>query len=207
VNHARKLWRPAGLVSLILLCAHIPLRSEEIRVGSHVPAFEVQNLRGKNQTIRPGTGRVTAVLFFSTRCPLSNAFNYRRNVVYHDFHTRVRFLLVDPNANESLAEVQAYTKQSGFDLPVYRDPDGAVAALLAVRATTDTFVLDRAGVVRYKGNIENAPNPERSTQRGLRSAIAAVLGGQPVKDPETRAIGCAVRRLRPVVQARQLASH
>lgn len=197
MNHACKLWPPAGLVSLILLCVHIPLRSEEIRIGSHVPVFEVQNLRGKSQAIRPGEGRVTAVLFFSTRCPLSNAFNYRRNVLYHDFHARVRFLLVDPNANESLAEVQAYTKQSGFDLPVYRDPDGIVAALLAVRATTDTFVLDRAGVLRYKGNIENAPNPERATQHGLRSALEAMFAGQPVKDPETRAIGCAVRRLRP----------
>ena len=202
MNHTRKSWRPAGLVSLILLCAaHIPLRSEEIQVGTYVPVFQVQNLRGKDQAIRPGGGRVTAVLFFSTRCPLSNAFNYRRNVLYHDFHTRVRFLLVDPNANESLAEVQAYAKQTGFDLPVYRDPGGKVAALLAVRATTDTFVVDRAGVLRYRGNVENAPNPARSTQHGLRSAIEAVLTGQPIKDPETRAIGCAVRRLRPVIQS------
>jgi hypothetical protein len=53
-------------------------------------------------------------------------------VLYHDFHRRVRFLLVDPNANESLAEVRAYTKHSGFDLPVYRDPEGKVATLLAI---------------------------------------------------------------------------
>jgi hypothetical protein len=178
----------------------IPARSQEIRIGSHVPAFELENLRGKSQVIRPGGGRVTAVLFFSTRCPLSSAFNYRRNVLYHDFHTHVRFLLVDPNANESLAEVQGYTKQSGFDLPVYRDPEGKVAALLAIRATTDTLVVDRAGAVRYRGNVENAPNPERATQHGLRTALEAVLHGQPVKDPETRPIGCAVRHLRPVVQ-------
>jgi AhpC/TSA family len=190
--------RLAGSLSLVLLCAQIPLRSEEIGIGSHVRAFELQNLRGKSQAIRPGGGRVTAVLFFSTRCPLSSAFNYRRNVLYHDFHTRVRFLLVDPNANESLAEVRAYTKQSGFDLPVYRDPEGTVAALLAIRATTDTLVVDQQGTVRYRGNVENAPNPERATQHGLRTALEAVLSGQPVKDPETRPIGCAVRHLRPV---------
>jgi hypothetical protein len=189
-----------GAVSLLLMGAQIPLRSEQIRIGSYVPAFELQNLRGRTQTIRPGGGRVTAVLFFSARCPLSNAFNYRRNVLYHDFHARIRFLLVDPNANESLAEVRAYTKQSGFDLPVYRDPDGKVAALFAIRATTDTLVVDRRGAVRYRGNVENAPNAERATQHGLRAALEAVLTGQPVKDPETRAIGCAVRHLRPVPQ-------
>jgi hypothetical protein len=194
-------WRLAGLASLLLLCTRIPLKSEEIRIGSQVPVFELQNLHGKSLAIRPGDGRVTAVLFFSSRCPLSSAFNYRRNVLYHDFHTRVRFLLVDPNANESLDEVQAYAMQTGFDLPVYRDPKGKVAALLAIRATTDTLVLDRAGAVRYRGNVENAPNPERATQHGLRTALEAVLSGEPVKDPETRPIGCAVRHLQAVVQS------
>jgi hypothetical protein len=190
----------AGFLTLLLMCTQIPLHAEQMRIGSYVPAFELQNLRGNTQTVRPGRDTVTAVLFFSTRCPLSNAFNYRRNVLYHDFHTRVRFLLVDPNANESLAEVRAYAKQSGFDLPVYRDPDGKAAALLAIRATTDSLVIDGARVMRCRGNVENAPNPERATQHGLRAALAAVLKGEPVKDPETRAIGCAVRHLRPVAQ-------
>jgi hypothetical protein len=97
--------------------------------------------------------------------------------------------------------VRAYAKQSGFDLPVYRDPEGKVATLLAIRATTDTIVVDGARVMRYRGSIENAPNPERATQHGLRTALEAVLTGQPVKEPETRAIGCAVRPLRPVVQS------
>jgi peroxiredoxin len=200
MNCMTKSWRMAGALGLLLMCVQGALRAEDMRIGSEVPAFQLQNLRGGMQAIHPGGGKVTAVLFFSTRCPLSNAFNYRRNVLYHDFHDRVRFLLVDPNTNESLAEVKSYTRQSGFDLPVYRDPDGKVAALLAVRATTDTFVLDRTGAMRYRGNVENAPNPERATQHGLRTALKAVLAGQPVKDPETRPMGCAVRRLRPAVQ-------
>jgi len=201
VKHWRKSWRSAGAMALLILCAGVSPGSEEIRIGTHVPAFELENLQGKVQTVRAGKDKVTAILFFSTRCPLSNAFNYRRNVLYQDFHAHVRFLLVDPNANESLAEVQAYTKQTGFDLPVYRDPEGKVATLLAIRATTDTLVVDRDGTVRYRGNIENAPNPERATQHGLRTALEAVLTGKQVSDPETRAIGCAVRSLRPMLQA------
>jgi hypothetical protein len=197
----RRSRRLPGFLTLLLMGAQIPLQAEQMRVGSYVPAFELQNLRGNTRTVRPGRDKVTAILFFSTRCPLSNAFNYRRNVLYHDYHTRVRFLLVDPNANESLAEVRAYAKQSGFDLPVYRDPEGKVAALLAVRATTDSMVIDGERVMRYRGNVENAPNPERATQHGLRAALAAVLEGEPVKDSETRAIGCAVRHLRPVAQS------
>lgn len=189
--------RLAAALSLLLLCMPGALCAESFHIGAEVPAFKLQNLHGSMQTVHPGGGKITAILFFSTRCPLSNAFNYRRNVLYHDFHGQVRFLLVDPNANESLAEVKAYARQSGFDIPVYRDPDGEVAALLDVRATTDTFVLDKVGAVRYRGNVENAPNPERATQHGLRAALEEVVAGQPVLNPETRPMGCAVRRLHP----------
>jgi peroxiredoxin len=200
MSYLRKWLRPAVLISLLLLCAQAALHSQQMRIGSHVPTFKLDNVQGRTQTIHAGGGRITAVLFFSTRCPLSNAFNYRRGVLYHDFRSRVRFLLVDPNANESPGELRAYAKQSGLDLPVYRDVDGKVADLLAIRATTDSLVIDRDGLVRYRGNIENAPNPERATQHGLRAALEAVVAGQPVKDAETRAMGCAVRRLHPVPQ-------
>jgi hypothetical protein len=82
-------------------------------------------MHGRSKRFRAGEGRVTVLLFFSTRCPLSNAFNYRRNMLYKDFHREVRVLLVDPNANESLAEVSQYAKQTGFEMPVYRDVEGS----------------------------------------------------------------------------------
>lgn len=171
--------------------------AQQLHLGSQVTGFELQDIHGRNRSIRAGKGRVTVLLFFSTRCPLSNAFNFRRNVLYPDFHKEVRFLLVDPNANESLAEVREYAKRAEFDLPVYRDVDGKVAERLGVRATTDTFVLDGTSVMRYHGNIENSPNPDRATQRGLRTALVSVLSGQPVTAAETLAIGCAVRHGNP----------
>jgi hypothetical protein len=82
-------------------------------------------------------------------------------------------------------------------IPAYRGSAGTVAALLAIRATTHTLVVDQQGSVRYRGNVENAPNPERATQHGLRTALEAALNGQPVKDTETRPIGCAVAICNP----------
>jgi hypothetical protein len=155
-------------------------------------------MHGRSRSFLAGEGRVTVLLFFSTRCPLSNAFNYRRNLLYHDFHKTVRFLLIDPNANESFAEVCEYAKQAEFGLPVYRDVDGKVAEQLGVHTTTDTFVLDEAGVMRYHGNIENSPNPDRATHHGLRTALLSVLAGQP-SQPHRRVAsdarcGTAIRR-------------
>jgi hypothetical protein len=161
--------------------------------------FAIRDMRGHIRTYRGLTGHVTVVMFFSTRCPMSNAFNYRRNVLYNDFHNRVRFIVLDPNSNESLDEVRAYAKETGFNFPVYQDVDNQLTDRLGARSTTDTFLLDATAVTRYHGYIEDAPNPARTTKQGLRLAIDAVLAGEPVATPETKAIGCAIRRPHPVL--------
>jgi hypothetical protein len=103
---------------------------------------------------------------------------------------------VDSNSNEPLEEVRAYASQVGFDFPVYLDKNNVLADRFNVLATTDTFVMDSSGVMRYRGYIEDALNPTRTTKQGLRLAIEAVLAGKPVEVAETKARGCAIRRVK-----------
>jgi hypothetical protein len=188
----------AWIAATVVLAALIPsLRAQELHPGTPVSGFTVRDMRGRLQDYRSLTGKVTVVIFFSTRCPMSNAFNYRRNLLYHDYRGHARFIVVDSNSNESLDEVRTYAKDVGFDFPVYQDVDNAVADRFNAHATTDTFVVDSAGVLRYRGYIEDSPNPARTTKQGLRLAIDSVLAGQPVAMAETKAIGCAIRRLHP----------
>ncbi len=183
------------LAIAVLLATMSPLmRSEEIHPGGPISSFAVLDMGAKLQSFHPAEGDVTVVIFFSTRCPMSNAFNYRRNLLYREYGNRANFVVIDSNVNESEDEVRDYAKHVGFDFPVYRDVDNKVADQFGARNTTETFVLDGTGVVRYRGYIEDAPNPERTTKQGLRLAIKAVLAGQPVTTPETRGIGCAIRR-------------
>jgi hypothetical protein len=84
----------------------------------------------------------------------------------------------------------------GYDFPVYKDVDNVIADLLGATSTPDAFVIDRAGLVQYHGYIEDAPNPERAKNRGLRLAIEAVLNEKPVLNRETHSLGCAIRRVK-----------
>jgi len=170
-------------------------------VGSKPGDFRLTDMRGHKKSFRSPAHLATVVTFFSTRCPMSNAFNYRRNVLYHDYGKQLRFIAVDSNANESLEEIRAYARNVHFDFPVYRDVGAAAADLFGARNTTESFVLDASGVVRYRGYIEDAPNPERTKVQGLRRAIQAVLDGRQVDTPETRGIGCAIRRAPAAVRA------
>lgn len=187
----------ACLAAVVFLAAHMPLlHAQDPGMGKPVPAFSLLDMRGHPYHYSAHSGKVTAVIFFSTRCPMSNAFNHRRQLLFHDYGKRVRFLVIDSNANESMEEERNYARDVGFDFPVYLDLDNKVADLLGARNTTETFVLDTMGMVRYRGYIEDAPNPERTKLKGLQLAIEAVLADRPVETPETRGIGCSIRRNR-----------
>ena len=169
------------------------LSAEEVRLGEKVPDFAAHDVTG--QVVRfSTTGQVTVVAFISTRCPMSNAFNYRMNSLYNEFGERANFVFLNSNSNESIIEVRRHSDAMGYDFPVYKDEGNAVADLLGAKATPDTFVIDAGGLLQYHGYIEDAPNPERVKKRGLRTAIESVLNHQPVLEPETHSLGCAIRR-------------
>ena len=184
------------MATLIMMLAAISTASYAQASASEtqIPGFSVLDMSGHTKGYASFQGQVTVVIFFSTRCPMSNAFNFRRNEFYKEYRNRVSFIVLDSNANESLDEVKTYAQSVGFDFPVYQDIDNRAANVLGAHGTTETFVLDQNGSIRYRGPIEDSPNPERTRQHGLRMAVDAVLGGQPVAVPQARAIGCAIRR-------------
>lgn len=169
----------------------------EFRLGAPVTGFTVTDMNGRAFNYSSLSGKVTVVIFFSTRCPMSNAFNYRRNKLYIDFATQVNFIVVDPNANESIDEVREYARTAEFDYPVYKDIGNVAADRFGAQITTDTFVIDASGVIRYHGYLEDSPNESRAKTQGLRRAIEAVLDGRPVEMPEAKATGCSIRRVKP----------
>ena len=187
------------LSTLSLLVAVLGItHAEDIRIGSPVPDFTVVDMSGRNVSVSAKSDRPTVVIFFSTRCPMSNAFNYRRNTLYHDFANKVRFVILDANANEPLEEIRGYARSAEFDFPVYQDARNVVADQLGARITTDTFVIDASGILRYHGYLEDSPSPLWAKIKGLRLAVDAVLQGRPVAVPENKALGCSIIRNRAV---------
>ncbi|MCG9895848.1 MAG: hypothetical protein MH204_10285, partial [Fimbriimonadaceae bacterium] len=81
-----------------------------------------------------------------------------------------------------------------LDSPYVHDPKGLWVKALGAKTTTETFVLDRAGRLVYRGAVDDQysigaalPKPQN---RYLVDALDAVLAGREVKVPATSAPGC-----------------
>jgi thiol-disulfide isomerase/thioredoxin len=140
---------------------------------------------------------VTVVVFISTICPVSNSYNLRIKQLYQDYAPKgVKFEFLNANQNESPAEVEDHARSVGFPFPVSKDENNVRADRLGAEYTPESFVIDRAGAIRYHGRIDDAQNPARVRQNSLRLAIDAVLAGSDVPAPETKAFGCTIKRVR-----------
>ena len=140
---------------------------------------------------------ISVVVFISTVCPVSNSYNLRLKELYKNYAPKgVKFQFLNANQNESQVEMEDHARSVGFPFPVSKDANNVMADRLGADYTPESFVIDRGGVVRYHGRIDDAQNPARVRQNSLRQAIDAVLAGREVATPGTKAFGCTIKRVR-----------
>src|SRR5258706_16266056 len=125
--------------------------AQAFRVGGPVSDFALRDLDGKARSYSALKGKVTVVAFISVECPVSNAYNERMNALFHEFSGRANFIFVNSNANESADQVRRHARDSGFRLPVYKDPNNAAADRFGSKRTPERYGIDAAGVVRDQG--------------------------------------------------------
>ena len=175
---------------------HLAFALAAILLGGTVPEFQVLDLQGNSHSFASLKGDTTVLVFIAVRCPVSNAYNLRMESLYKDYSARgVKFIFVNANANESNDEVNEHARQVGFSFPVYRD-SGNVAELFNAQVTPETYIIDKTGLLRYHGAIDDAPNQARVRKQTLRAALDEVLAGRPVTVAETKVFGCTVKRAR-----------
>lgn len=185
--------KPTFALAAALLTS-LAMEGQEFHLGAPVSDFQVVDLQGASHSFASLKGDTTVVVFLATRCPVSNAYNQRMKALYKDFSPKgVKFLFVNANFNESAKEVADHAKEVGFTFPLYKD-SGNVAELFNAQVTPETYVIDKQGIIRYHGAIDDAQNEARIRKSSLRAALDEVIAGKPVTIAETKAFGCTVKR-------------
>jgi peroxiredoxin len=171
------------------------LPGQEYRVGSKVNDFSIRDLKGSPVQLSSLRGDVTVITFIATQCPVSNAYNDRMNAVYRDYAPKgVKFVFINANHTEPAAEVERHARAHAFAFPVYKDDENAVADRFGAQVTPEAFILDKDGVIRYHGPIDDSQIPARVQKQHVRNALDAMLAGKSVSVSEAKAFGCSIKR-------------
>jgi thiol-disulfide isomerase/thioredoxin len=168
---------------------HAGLESTHIAIGDKVPDFEfsidgekltLSDLQKNTSITEDGTLVLT---FWCSFCHSCRHVEHGLDTLAKQYQGQVGIIAVDSSAGETTEGVAEFAKQRELTLPIALDATGAAANIFGVRVTTTTVVIDKSGVLRYRGQFGDEDHAF------AHEALRAVLAGEDVPVLETRQKG------------------
>ena len=189
------------LVASLALCVSAFAGGEDTpaagaAIGSTVADFKLPDAEGKERTLASLAGaKGTVLIFVSTQCPVSNAYNDRMEKLALEMKARgVNVVGINSNVAEKRSDIKSHAAERGLSFAILKDEGNRIADRLGASVTPEAFLLDASNRLVYRGRIDNSRNGDAITSSELRDAIDAVLAGKPVAKAEVRAFGCSIKR-------------
>ncbi len=158
------------------------------------PDFALPDLQGQVHRLRAYRGRIVILNFWSCACPHSRRVDEQVLSLIRRRAEDLVLLPIASNRNETLEALRRAAEERGLPL-VLRDAEQAVADRYAAQTTPHVFVIDRRGLLRYRGAVDDVTLRQRiPTRFFLDEVVGALLEGHPPPLTETPAYGCAIVR-------------
>ncbi|HMP58695.1 MAG TPA: redoxin domain-containing protein [Gemmatales bacterium] len=193
------LGQPATLARAAVASADAP-STDEAAVGQTLTPFTLKDSDGQPWALAERQGKkATVLLFLGTSCPINNAYAPRLRQLTKTYEPKgVVFVGINANAIDSVEAIAAHAREYRLTFPVLRDAEGSVAEACGVRRNPEVVILDKAGVIRYRGRIDDQfgigykrPEPLR---HDLEEALKDLLAGKEVRVASTPVEGCLIGR-------------
>ena len=158
------------------------------------PEFTLPDLDGRIHMLSDYRGRIVIVNFWSAECPHSERFDRDITTCLAQWGDSVALLSIASNANEPEG-ILAVAARRRKVLVVLTDADQSVADRYGAQTTPHAFVIDRQGILRYRGAVDDVTFRQREPTRFyLQEAIEALLEDRLPEVTEAQPFGCAIVR-------------
>lgn len=165
-----------------------------MNINQSAPDFELPDLNGVKHRLSDHRGRIVIVNFWSCECPHSERTDKAIMAMFVQWRDDVSMLSVASNRNEP-AEALKEAAETRRLPTVLHDAGCSVANLFDAQTTPHVFVIDREGILRYRGAVDDVTFRQRKPARFfLDEAVEALLEGRLPTLTESPAYGCAIVR-------------
>lgn len=195
------------VLTAALICGLAAPALAEPVVGKPAPTFVATDVTGKSVDLTALKGKTVVLEWTNYGCPFvrkhydaGNMQALQRDAVADG----VTWITINSSAEgkegyyaTGKLAADAAAKKKAASSHLILDPKGEIGKLYGASTTPDMFVIDKNGVLVYKGAIDDMPSVDPATLRTAKNyvtaALAAVKSGNEVKTAETRPYGCSVK--------------
>jgi peroxiredoxin len=173
-----------------------------LEIDQKGPDFSLPGVDGQTYALSEllKTSQAVAVIFSCNHCPYVRAWEGRMKDIQRDYRAKgVRLVAIGSNdavkyPDDDFDHMKQRAEQEGFNFLYLRDESQAVARAYGGTHTPHVFLLDQAGVLRYRGAIDdNYDDPSAVQHPYLREALDALLSGQMPEPAVSQAVGCTIK--------------
>jgi thiol-disulfide isomerase/thioredoxin len=179
---------------LLLLTFLNEVKGQQALNWSRISNISLINLSSKKESIKASD--LTVLVMLSPECPLSKNYIPVLNQLSAD-HKYVRFYGIFPGASYPITELDQFKKDFKVQFTLLVDKQKKLTRLLKANTTPECIVLDKNGMILYRGLIDNWPvslGTQRKviTEKYLANALYDFQYNQPINPKNTTPIGCLI---------------
>lgn len=177
------------------------LETMDTPIGKYAPDFELPGIDNQVHHLRRYLERFRAVGVISmcNRCPNVGLYIDKLKKLQTELG-KDGFTLIGVNGNialndkdESFDSMKEFARLHQLNFPYLWDSTQDVSRSFGATKTPMAFLIDKDGVVRYKGQIDSNPQlPASGDKAYLRNAVASLLKGEKIRITQTEALGTSL---------------
>lgn len=174
------------------------------KVGDIATDFSLKNIDGKMVSLKDfKDAKGFLVIFTCNTCPYAVAYEDRIIDLHKKYNAKgVPVIAINPNdpdvqPGDSFALMQKRAKEKGFEFPYLFDEGQKIYPQYGATRTPHVYLLEKTkkgNVVKYIGAIDDNYQDAASVEtKYVEEAIDAMLEGDEITIPNTKAIGCSIK--------------
>lgn len=177
------------------------MKEPRLSINRYAPDFELPGTDGAVHHLSRylETFRAVGVVMLSHGCPQVRLYLDRLKQIQADFQAQ-GFTLIGINANDdrqfpedSLTKMKTFLSDYQLNFPYLRDMTQEVAQGFAAEKMSEVFLIDRSGLIQYRGAIDDNPQDAAFVKTPyLRQATTQLLSGIEVFPRSIAAVGSSV---------------
>ncbi|MBL8050466.1 MAG: redoxin domain-containing protein [Anaerolineales bacterium] len=165
-----------------------------MNINQPIPNFLLPDIKGNIHQIEQYRGKIVIINFWSCECPHSERTDKAILSMFVQWRDEVELITIASNRNETVEEIKNVSEARHIP-NVWLDAKCEIANLFEAVTTPHVFVIDRDGILRYRGAVDDVKFRQKTPTRFfLDEAIESLLVGQLPTIQESPAYGCAIVR-------------
>lgn len=171
------------------------------KIGEKVPNFTLTDSAGQERSLASYEGKTVILEWINPKCPyVEKCYNLKSMQRAYEqvkaLDKSVAWLAINTTAGTTAKENQFWIEQHKLKYPILIDLQGTVARLYDARRTPHMFVIDKKGILRYHGAIDDnqfANKPADEVTTYVVNAVKQLVAEETVTPDYVRPYGCTVR--------------